>query len=63
MNMKKGLIPSKIFGVIILLAILIFCFFIFKGESILENIKDGFTDNEQVSVQGSYNNPYQIIFI
>jgi hypothetical protein len=51
MEKKNGLIPSIIFGFIILMSILILVFFIFKGEDILEIIKDGLTDNEPVSVQ------------
>ncbi|KPL57743.1 hypothetical protein [Rossellomorea vietnamensis] len=44
MEKKKGMIPSIIFGSIILLSILALTFFILNGESILEGIKDGFTD-------------------
>jgi hypothetical protein len=48
---KKGMIPSIIFGSIILLSILALTLFIFNGESIFEDIKDGFTDGGSVSVQ------------
>ena len=51
MEKENGLIPSIICGFIILLSILILGFFIFKGETILEIIKDGLTDNESVSAQ------------
>ncbi|MCR8848288.1 hypothetical protein NQ095_07730 [Rossellomorea sp. SC111] len=51
MEKKKGLIPSIIFGSIILLSILALAFFIYNGESILEGIKDGFTDEGSMSVQ------------
>ncbi|MCA0151091.1 hypothetical protein LCD52_20340 [Rossellomorea vietnamensis] len=51
MEKKKGMIPSIIFGSIILLSILTLTFFIFNGDSILEGIKDGFTDEEYISVQ------------
>ncbi|UTE76806.1 hypothetical protein [Rossellomorea sp. KS-H15a] len=49
--MKKGMIPSIIFGFIILLSILALTFFIFNGESFIESIKDGFTDEGSISVQ------------
>ncbi|MCA1057532.1 hypothetical protein LCL96_01200 [Rossellomorea aquimaris] len=45
MEKKKGMIPSIIFGFIILLSILALTFFILNGETILEDIKDGFTDD------------------
>ncbi|WRP05683.1 hypothetical protein U9J35_17440 [Rossellomorea aquimaris] len=45
MKKKSGMIPSIIFGSIILLSILALAFFIYNGESILEGIKDGFTDD------------------
>ncbi len=48
---KKGVIPSIIFGFIILLSILVLTFFIFNGEVILEFIKNGFTDDVPVSAQ------------
>lgn len=51
MEKKKGMIPSIIFGSIILLSILALTFFIFNGDSILEGIKDGFTDEGYISVQ------------
>jgi hypothetical protein len=44
MESKKGMIPSIIFGFIILLSILALTFFILNGESFLEGMKDGFTD-------------------
>ncbi|WP_201714715.1 hypothetical protein [Rossellomorea arthrocnemi] len=44
MESKKGMIPSIIFGSIILLSILALTFFILNGESFLEGMKDGFTD-------------------
>ncbi|MEI2666819.1 hypothetical protein [Rossellomorea sp. LJF3] len=44
MEIKKGMIPSIIFGSIILLAILALTFFILNGESLLEGMKDGFMD-------------------
>ncbi|TMU87249.1 hypothetical protein FGG79_03710 [Bacillus sp. BHET2] len=44
MEKKKGVIPSIIFGFIILLSILVLTFFIFNGEFIHEVIKDGLTD-------------------
>jgi hypothetical protein len=44
MERKKGMIPSIIFGSIILLSILALTFFILNGESFLEGMKDGFTD-------------------
>ncbi|MGG3913378.1 hypothetical protein [Rossellomorea vietnamensis] len=51
MEKKKGMIPSIIFGSIILLSILALTFFILNGESILEGIKEGFTDNVSISVK------------
>ncbi|WP_374054593.1 hypothetical protein [Rossellomorea sp. FM04394] len=51
MKKKNGMIPSIIFGSIILLSILALTLFIFNGESILEGIKDGFTDGGPISVQ------------
>ncbi|MGM0855356.1 MAG: hypothetical protein ACQEWI_22700 [Bacillota bacterium] len=48
---KKGIIPSIIFGFIILLSILVLTFFIFNGEFILEVIKDGLIDDVPISVQ------------
>jgi hypothetical protein len=49
MEKKKGLIPSIIFGLIILLSLLVLTFFIFRGEYILEMIKDGLTEDQPVS--------------
>ncbi|WRP07223.1 DUF4362 domain-containing protein [Rossellomorea aquimaris] len=49
MTKKKGFIPSLIFGSIILCTIAIVAFFVFKGDEVREIIKDGFSDDEQVS--------------
>ncbi|QHE62646.1 hypothetical protein FHE72_17655 [Rossellomorea vietnamensis] len=51
MEKKKGMIPTIIFGSIILLSILALTFFIFNGESLLEGIGDGFTDDVSITVQ------------
>ncbi|WP_156477303.1 hypothetical protein [Rossellomorea vietnamensis] len=51
MEKQKGMIPSIIFGTIILLSILALTFFIFNGESFLEGIGDGFTDDVSIMVQ------------
>lgn len=48
---KNGMIPSLIFGSIILLSILVLTLFIFNEESILKGITDGFTDGGPISVQ------------
>jgi Domain of unknown function (DUF4362) len=49
MTKKKGFIPSLIFGSIILCAIAIVAYFVFQGDEAREIIKDGFSDEEQVS--------------
>lgn len=49
MTKKKGFIPSLIFGSIILCTIAIVAFFVFQGDKAREMIKDGFSDDEQVS--------------
>ncbi|MFI8577654.1 DUF4362 domain-containing protein [Rossellomorea aquimaris] len=49
MNKKKGFIPSLIFGSIMLCTIAIVAFFVFQGDDAREIIKDGFSDEEQVS--------------
>ena len=49
MGKKKGLIHSMSFGFIILFSVLIISFFNLRGESFLEVIKDGFTDDEPVA--------------
>jgi hypothetical protein len=46
---RKGFIPSLLFGSIILCAIAIVAFFVFQGDEAREIIKDGFSDDEQVS--------------
>ncbi|MGE6753516.1 DUF4362 domain-containing protein [Rossellomorea sp. NPDC071047] len=49
MTKKKGFIPSLIFGSIILCTIAIVAFFVIQGDKAREMIKDGFSDDEQVS--------------
>ncbi|RBP06201.1 DUF4362 domain-containing protein [Rossellomorea aquimaris] len=49
MTKKKGFIPSLLFGSIILCTLAIVAFFVFQGEEVKEIIKDGFSDDEQVS--------------
>jgi hypothetical protein len=47
---KKGKIPSILFGGFILVFILILALALLWGDEIREIIKDGFTDDENVSV-------------
>lgn len=49
MTKKKGFIPSLLFGSIILCTITIVAFFVFRGDEAREIIKDGFSDDEQIS--------------
>jgi hypothetical protein len=46
---RKGFIPSLLFGSIILCTIAVVAFFVFQGDEAREIIKDGFSDDEQVS--------------
>ncbi|WP_162987371.1 hypothetical protein [Metabacillus litoralis] len=50
---NKGFIPSIIFGSIILVCILTLALFVFWGEDIIEIFKEGFTDDESVSVESN----------
>jgi len=49
MAKKKGLIPSLLFGSIMLCTIAIVAFFVFQSDKAREIIKDGLSDDEQVS--------------
>jgi hypothetical protein len=49
MTKKKGFIPSLLFGSIILCTIAIVAFVVFQGDETREMIKDGFSDDDQIS--------------